>query len=151
MNQEELARIFERIADLLEIKGELIFKVRAYRNAAEGLRQSTDDLEQLKRENRLTEIPGVGDAIAKKIDELLTTGKLDFLVRLESEVPPSLLEVLAIPGIGPRKAAVFWKQAGVVDLRSLEQAARSEKLRQLPGMGEKAEQNILEHLSKLKS
>jgi DNA polymerase (family 10) len=98
MNQEELARVFERIADLLEIKGELIFKVRAYRNAADGLRQSLDDLEQLRKENRLTKIPGVGEAIAKKIDELLTTGKLPFLERLESEVPPSLLEVRAGAG-----------------------------------------------------
>ena len=151
MNQEELARVFERIADLLEIKGELIFKVRAYRNAADGLRESLDDLEQLRKENRLTDIPGVGEAIAKKIDELLTTGKLGFLEKLEAEVPPSLLEVLAVPGIGPRKTALFWKQAGVTDLRSLEQAAREGKLRELPGVGEKVEQNILSHLAKIKS
>lgn len=151
MNHEELARIFERIADLLEIKGELIFKVRAYRGAADGLRQSLDDLEKLRKENRLTEIPGVGEAIAKKIDELLTTGKLGFLERLESEVPPSLLEVLSIPGIGPRKVALFWKQTGVTDLRSLKEAAEAGKLRELPGIGEKVEKNILNYLAKMKS
>jgi DNA polymerase (family 10) len=151
MNQEELARVFERIADLLEIKGELIFKVRAYRNAADGLRQSLDDLEQLRKEDRLTDIPGVGEAIAKKIDELLTTGKLGFLEKLEAEVPPSLLEVLAVPGVGPRKTALFWKQAGVTDLSSLEQAAKEGKLRELPGVGEKVEQNILSHLARMKS
>lgn len=150
MNQEELARIFERIADLLEIKGELIFKVRAYRNAADGLRQSLDNLDQLRKENRLTEIPGVGEAIARKIDELLATGKLEFLERLESDVPTSLLEVLSIPGIGPRKTALFWKKAGVTDLRSLEQAVRSGKLRELQGVGEKVEENILSHLLKMK-
>jgi DNA polymerase (family 10) len=114
------------------------------------LRQNLDDLGQLRKENRLTEIPGVGEAIAKKIDELLTTGKLGFLEKLESEVPLSLLEVLAVPGIGPRRAALFWRQAGVTDLRSLVQAARMGKLRKLPGVGEKVEKSVLDHLSKMK-
>jgi DNA polymerase (family 10) len=148
MNGGELARVLERVADLLEIKGELIFKVRAYRTAAEGLRQNLEDLERLKQEDRLMEIPGVREAIAKKIDELLTTGKLGFLEKLESEVPPTLLKVMSIPGIGPRKTALCWKQAGVTDLQSLKLAAQAGKLRQLKDVGEKVEQIILNHFAK---
>ena len=99
--------------------------------------------------HRLGEIPGVGEAIAKKTEELMTTGKLEFLNKLESEVPPTLLDVLAVPGIGPRKTALFWKQAGVVDLPSLKRAAGGGKLRALPGMGQKAEEQILQKLNEM--
>jgi DNA polymerase (family 10) len=146
MNKEELALQFDKIANLLEIKGELIFKVRAYRNAAEGFRQSSEDIEELIQSHRLGEIPGVGDAIAKKTEELMTTGKLEFLKKLETEVPLTLLDVLAVPGISPRKTALFWKQAGVVDLPSLKRATEGGKLRALPGMGQKAEEQILQKL-----
>jgi DNA polymerase (family 10) len=150
MDKQELAAIFVRIADLLEIKGEIAFKTVAYRNAAENLRTTSEDIHVLQREGRLKEIPGVGDAIAKKIDELLTTGKLDFLERLESEVPPSLLELLQVPGLGPKKAALFWKQANITTLAQLEAAAKAGKLRSLPGMGDKSEARLLEGIESIK-
>jgi DNA polymerase (family 10) len=140
---QQLADIFTRIANLLEIKGEVIYKILAYRKAADSLTNLGRDVNDYQREGTLTEIPGVGKAIAEKIDELLTTGRLEFLEKLEVEVPPGLVDVLQVPDLGPKKAALFWKQAGVTNLAELEAAARAGKLRTLPGMGEKSEARIL--------
>ncbi len=150
MNNQQLAEIFERIANLLEINGEVVYKTIAYRRAAESLRAYPREAEDLYREGKLTEIPGVGKAIAEKIEELLTTGKLGFLERLEDEVPPTLLELLEIPDVGPKKVALFWKQAGITSLMDLESAARDGHLRRLPGMGEKSEQRILAGIEALR-
>ncbi len=149
MNNEEIAAVFDRIADLSEIKGELIYKTLAYRKAADSIRNLGADVEAVQREGKLLDIPGVGKAIAEKIDELLTTGKLGFLERLEAEVPPTLVELLKVPDIGPKKAAMFWKQASITSLAELEDAARAGKLRNLPGMGEKSETRILAGLEAL--
>lgn len=143
LSNQQLAAIFERIASLLEIKGEVVFKTRAYTRAAESLRSLGEEAQTLAGQGRLGDIPGVGKAIAEKIEELLETGRLGFLERLESEVPPTLLELLEIPDVGPRKAAMFWKQLGIVDRAGLEAAARAGKLRDLPGMGEKSEARII--------
>lgn len=147
MDNAELAEVFERIASLLEIKGELVFKTIAYRRAAESLRALAEDAAALRDEGRLSEIPGVGKAITQKIEELLDTGELGFLKRLEEEVPPSLIELLKIPDVGPRKATLFWKQAGITTLAGLEKAAQAGELRNLPGMGVKSEERILEGIA----
>ena len=139
---QQLAAIFEKIADLMEIKGEVIYKTLAYRKAADSLNNLGTDVSTIWREGDLTEIPGVGKAIAEKIDELLSTGKLEFLDRLESEVPPTLIDVLQVPDVGPKKAALFWRESGITNLEELEAAARAGELRQLPGMGEKSEARI---------
>jgi DNA polymerase (family 10) len=152
ITNNDLADIFDRIARLLEIKGEVVFKIRAYERAAESLRALSESAARLAAEDRLDEIPGVGSAIADKIQEILKTGHLGFLDKLEAEVPPTLLELLRVPDLGPRKAALFWKQLGVTDLASLEAAARAGKLRDLPGMGEKSESRVIagiEALSRL--
>lgn len=143
MDNQELAVIFERIANLLEIKGEVIYKTLAYRRAAESLRNHGEEARTLQQHGRLNEIPGVGKAIAEKIEELLTTGRLEFLEKLEAEVPPGLAELLQVPDVGPKKTAMLWKQANITSLADLEAAARAGKLRGLPGIGEKAEQRIL--------
>lgn len=139
----DLAAIFERIASLLEIKGEVIFKIRAYSRAAESLRSLGENIHTVAAEKRLDEIPGVGKAISEKIQELLDTGSLGFLERLEAEIPPTLLELLEVPDLGPRKVALFWKELGVTDLAGLEAAARDGRLRGLPGMGAKSETRII--------
>jgi DNA polymerase (family X) len=143
MDNYQLAAIFDHIGDLLEIKGEVVYKVLAYRKAAESLRNLGEDVTILQREGRLTEVPGVGKAIADKISELINTGSLEFLERLEQEVPPTLTELLQIPDVGPKKTAMFWQKAGIIDLAGLESAAREGKLRNLPGVGEKTELRIL--------
>lgn len=150
MNNYELAEIFTRISDLLEIKGEVIYKILAYRKAADSLENLPADAEAYWREGKLDEIPGVGKAIAEKIDEIFSTGRLQFLEKLEQEVPPTIIEVLQVPDIGPKKAALFWKQLGVIDLAGLEAAAQAGKLRTLPGMGEKSEAKILAGIEAVK-
>jgi DNA polymerase (family X) len=150
LTNQELADTFDRIANLLEIKGEIIYKTLAYRKAAESLRAFPEEASILYAQNNLTDIPGVGKAIAEKISELLTSGQLGFLLRLEEEVPPSLTDLLQVPDVGPRKVALFWKQAGVTTLPELEAAARSGKLRSLPGMGEKSEARVIDGIEALK-
>ncbi len=142
-SNQQLADTFRLIADMLEIKGEIIYKILAYRKAAESLENLGRDVNDVWREGQLTDIPGVGKAIAEKIEELLTTGRLEFLEKLQGEVPPSLVELLQVPDLGPKKAALFWKQQGITNLAQLEAAARAGKLRGLPGMGEKSEARIL--------
>ena len=143
MNQA-VARLFRRIATLLELKGESAYKTRAYRRAADAIEALEEPIEALWKAGRLTEIPGVGTAIAKKIDEYLRTGQLGFLDRLEAEVPPSLLEILALPGLGVKKVRRLWQELGIEDVAGLEQAAREGRLRTLPGFGAKTETLILE-------
>jgi DNA polymerase (family X) len=150
MTNQELADIFDRLGDLLEIKGEVIYKTLAYRRAAESLRANPGEAALLDSQNRLQEIPGVGKAIAEKIHELLTTGQLHYLAEIEKEVPPSLVELLQVSDVGPKKAAMFWKQLGVTNLAELESAAKAGKIHSLPGMGQKSENRILEGLEALK-
>ncbi len=149
MNNNEIADIFDRIADLLEIKGEIIYKILAYRRAAESIRILSSDLSKLS-EKEILDISGIGPAIAQKIQELLSTGKLNFLTKLEGEVPPTLIELLKVPDLGPKKASLFWKQAGITTLAELELAARADKLSSLPGMGVKSQAHILAGIEALK-
>ncbi len=139
----ELAGIFQTIADLLEIKGENIYKILAYRRAAESLNNLAENVNDVAQRGELQAIPGVGKAIADKISELIDTGRLQFLDNLSEEVPLSLVELLRVPDLGPKKAALFWKKAGITSLPELEEAARRGKLRELPGVGEKSEARIL--------
>ena len=149
MNNQDLADVFTRIGDLLEIKGEVIYKILAYRKAADSLANLGQDIHELWNAGNLTEIPGVGKAIADKIDELLTTGKLEFYERLKTEVPESLADLLQVPDLGPKKVALFWKELGITNLAELENAAKDGKLRDLPGMGEKSEAKVLSGLESL--
>lgn len=151
-SNHSLADTFTAIADLLEIKGEIIYKTLAYRRAAETLAEYGRNVADVWREGgvkALREIPGVGQAIADKIDELLTTGQLDYFEKLKSEVPAGLIEVLKVSGVGPKKAALFWKQLDLTTVEQLKAAAEGGKLRGLPGMGEKSETKILEGIAAL--
>ncbi len=143
ISNQQLIETFRLIADLLEIKGEVIYKILAYRKAADSLESLGRDAYDIWQEGKLTEIPGVGKAIAEKIDEIFSTGKLEFLEKLKSEVPPGLVEVLQVPDLGPKKTAMFWKELGITNLSELEAAAQAGKLRGLPGMGEKSESRII--------
>jgi DNA polymerase (family 10) len=149
MNNRELADVFTLIADLSEIKGEIIYKTLAYRKVSENLAGLGRDVNEYWKEDNLREIPGVGDAIAEKIDELLRTGKLKFLENLKKEVPPSLAEWLKVPGLGPKKVGLIWKTLHIKTLAQLEKAARAGKLRDLPGMGAKSEAVVLAGIESL--
>lgn len=143
MTNPEVAAVLERIGDLLEIKGESRFKVLAYRRAAESVRTLGRDLAAVHREGGLDAIPGFGAAIVAKVAELLDTGSLIYYTKLTEEIPASLAELLRVPDMGPKKVKLLWEERGVIDLASLEAAARAGRLRDLPGMGEKSEARIL--------
>jgi DNA polymerase (family 10) len=149
MNNKQLADTFTLIANLLEIKGEIIYKTLAYRKAAESLQSLGREAEEYWKEGKLKDIPGVGQAIAEKIDELLSTGKLGFLEKLKKEVPESLAGWLQVPSLGPKKVALIWKTLNITTLAELEAAAKAGKLRDLPGMGAKSETAILEGIASL--
>ena len=143
LTNQELADIFNLIADLLEIKGENIFKVLAYRRAADSLLNLSQPAYDIWKEGKLRELPNIGKAIEDKIGELFTTGNLAFLERLKQEVPVSLVELLQIPGVGKKKVSLFWKALGITTVEELEKAAREGKLRELPGLGAKSEERII--------
>jgi DNA polymerase (family 10) len=149
MNNRQLADTFTLIANLSEIKGEIIYKTLAYRKAAENIAGLGREVSEYWKEGKLEDIPGVGKAIAEKIDELLRTGKLGFLEKLKKEVPPSLADWLQVPGLGPKKIALIWKTLKITTLPQLEKAARAGKLRDLPGMGAKSEQQIITGIESL--
>ena len=150
MDNLEIAAVFKRIALLMEIKGEDWFKISAYQRAAENIQGMDKEIGALSQKE-LMALPGIGKAIAAKIQELNTSGKLEFLERLEKEVPPTLIDLLAIPEVGPKKTARFWHELGITSIDELEAAARSGKLRDLPGMGKKTEARILNNIELLKS
>jgi len=145
-----VASLLLHIADLLETKGENRFKVMAYRRASESILNLKPDITDVWQEGHLKGIPGVGDAIARKLDELFRTGHMTFLTELEAEVPPSLTTLLQVPGVGPKTARLAWEALGVKDLAGLERAARAGRLRKLPGLGERTESRILDGMGSLR-
>jgi DNA polymerase (family X) len=146
LGNDELARIFYEIGDMLEIQGELPFKVGAYRRAAESIGNSPLDIAQAYREGAPPRLAGVGRAIDEKLAELADTGRLRFYERLRQDVPPSVVTLLQVPGLGPRTAGELWRQAGISSLEQLEEAASSGRLRELRGMSAKTEQRMLDGL-----
>ncbi|MBM3126138.1 MAG: DNA polymerase/3'-5' exonuclease PolX [Chloroflexi bacterium] len=149
MNNRQLAETFTLIADLCEIKGEVIYVVLAYRKAAENLAGLGREAGEYWKEGKLRDIPGVGKAIAEKIDELLSSGKLEFLEKLKREVPPDLAAWMKVPSLGPKKIGLIHKTLNITTLAQLEAAAKAGKLRDLPGMGAKSETAILEGIASL--
>jgi DNA polymerase (family 10) len=149
LSNEDLARVFFEIADILEVKGENRFKVLAYRRGAEEIAHTTMPLAAAYREGAPPRIAGIGSAIADKLTELATTGRLRYHDRLRAEVPASLLELLALPGIGPRTVKDLWERLGIATLEDLEAAAKAGKLRDVKGMGARTEERVLEGLASL--
>jgi DNA polymerase (family X) len=149
MNNQELADIFSLIGDLSEIKGENIYKTLAYRKVSDNLKILDRDVNEYWKAGELRQIPGVGEAIAEKIDELLSTGKLEFLEKLKKEIPVGLVDWMDVPGLGPKKAALIWKELGITTMPELEAAARGGKLQGLPGIGGKSEAQILAGIESL--
>jgi len=149
VTNHEVATLLRRIADMLDIKGEVIYKSLAYRKAADNIEALGLDINEVRRQGKLREIPGVGEALQKKLDELLGTGRLGYYEELQAEVPEGVVELLTIPEVGPRKARLLWEKLGVQSVADAEKAARAGKLRDLPGLGERSEQRILEAIESL--
>ena len=143
MTNHEIAEIFKRIGDMMDILGENRFKVLAYRRASENINALGMDLRVYWEEGRLEDIPGIGKAIAEKIDELLTTGRLEFYERLQDQVPTGVVALLEVPDIGPKTAKLLWEQMGLQSVAEVEVAAQAGQLQALPGLGAKSEAKIL--------
>lgn len=150
LSNREIAQIFEDVSDMLQIKGEIIHRVMAYRNVAEAIRDLPRDLHAIHADGQLNTIPFVGKVMEEKITELLTTGKLEFYEKLAAEIPPGILDMLRITGVGPKKAMQFWQEAGITSVDELEAAAREDKLSSLSGMGAKTQARILEGIESLR-
>lgn len=145
----EIARVFREIADLLEIKGDNPFKIRAYRQGARTLELLPDKVGDLIRDDRLYTVKGIGPALEKKIKEMLETGHCGFHDRLREEIPPGLLSLRFIPGLGPRNIRLIHERLNINSLEELAEAARNQRLRGLPGIGAKTESNLLKGLEEL--
>lgn len=151
MKNLEIAWAFSEIADLMEIKGENPFKIRAYRRAAETLKEMDEDVEALVREGRIQDLPGVGEGLGKKIVEMVDTGRLEFLEKLRGEVPPGLIAMLAIPGLGPAMVRKIHGHLGITDLEDLERAVKERRIRSIPGFGSKTESIVKKGIELLRS
>lgn len=147
MKNEQIAANFEELADLLEIQGANPFRIRAYRNASRTIESLTDSIESLiASESDLTELQGIGKDLAGKIAELVETGTLEQLEELKSEVPPGVLDMMRLPGVGPKKAAVLFKELNLTGLPELKEAAAAGQIQQLKGFGKKTEESILANI-----
>ncbi len=147
VHNAEIAHIFKQVADLLEIEGANQFRVRAYRDAARTIDTLSQSVaEMVKKEQNLSELPGIGEDLAGKIEEIVNSGHLAQLAELKERVPPELAELMHISGLGPKRIQTLHKELGINTRADLEQAARQGKIRQLHGFGEKIEQGILEDL-----
>ena len=149
MNNGEVARVFQDISDLLELKGESLFKVRAYQKAVRSIEHLPVELSQLMTEGKLREVPGIGEAIAKKITALLTTGRVELYERLRAEFPESVRAVIAVPGVGPRMARRLYQELGVASIADLEKAIESGRVAALPRLDEKTAADILHQIQKM--
>lgn len=147
LDKNAAAKVLREISLLLQLRGENAFKVRAYDTAADRLLGLTQDLGALVREGRLQELPGIGQGLAEKISELVTTGKLGFHEELKAAFPAGLLEILQLPEMGPKKAMTLWKELGVGSVAELEQACRDGRVQKIKGFGAKSEAKILEGIA----
>ncbi|MCY3976605.1 MAG: DNA polymerase/3'-5' exonuclease PolX [Chloroflexi bacterium] len=149
LSNREIADIFARCADMLQIRGDNIHRVLSYRRASETIRAVPRDLRVISSEGGLTDLSYIGKTIAAKIDEMLESGELDFYNRLKDEVPEGLVDIMHINGVGPKKAKLFWQQLDITSVDALKIAADNDKLAGLPGMGKKSQQKILDGIEAL--
>lgn len=150
MTKAEIITIFRELAVLLELKGENPFKAAAYKKAAQGLESLDEDLSPVVAAGRIAHIPGIGPAIAKKIEELVKTGGLRYYRDLKTSIPDGLFEMLRIPGLGTKKVRLLYEKLGIENTGQLEYACRENHLLDLPGFGKKTQEKILSSIAALK-
>jgi DNA polymerase (family 10) len=144
MTKNEIADVLSEIGTLMELKGENPFKVRAYSGGARAIEAlEKDEFEKLVTEGRIQSVKGIGEALASKIAELHSTGRLEFLEKLKASIEPGLVEMLKIPGLGPKKIAALARELAVTSIGGLEKACRDGRVAALDGFGEKTQEKIL--------
>ena len=147
MKNKLVADLLYQIADLLDIKGDIFFKTRAYRIAAQAIEILDEDIEIINNENRLLEIDGIGLALSHKIKEFLENGRLEYYENLKKEIPEGVLDLLNIPGLGPKKVSVLFNKLKIKNITQLKKACINGKIKHLDGFGEITERNILRGIS----
>ncbi len=150
MKNQLVAQILNEVADMLDMEG-VEFKPRAYRRAARTIESLAEPIEQIYAEGKLEDLPGVGEAIAKKIEEIIETGSLKYRNELKAKTPVDLEGILAVEGIGPKTAGVLFKRLGIKSLDDLERAAKEHKIREIKRLGPKTEENILSSIELAKT
>ncbi len=139
---ETIADMFDTIADVLELQGDIPYRIRAYRNAARTIRDLDRNVADVAAEGKLEELPGIGKDLAEKIREFLRTGRMAKYEEVVSQVPPGLIELLHIPGLGPKRVRLLHEHLGITDLEDLRHALDAGRIQGLPGMGAKTVENI---------
>ncbi len=150
MKNQEISNIFKQIAEILEIKGENPFRICAYERVARNIEAVPEDVEIFVKENSLKTIPGIGNDLEEKIKEIVLTGKLKYLEELKKDIPQGLIDILCVPGVGPKTVKLLHEKLDIQDLVMLERMAHTGKIRELPGMKAKTEENILRGIEFLK-
>ena len=150
MTNQEISQILVHISEILDIQGENTFKIRAYIKASQTIENLIYQLSSLEDKKKIAELPGIGEGIAKKIKELLETGKLKYYEDLKKSEYAPLTEFLKIPGVGPKHAKLVHDTLGIKTVQQLQKAAQQGKLKDLYGLGEKVEQNILQGIQQVK-
>jgi DNA polymerase (family 10) len=150
-NNLRVAAVLQEIADLLELKGEGAFKVRAYENAARTLRHLPEDVASMEAQGRLRSIQGIGDALSAKISEFLKTGSITYLDKLQEEFPPGVRALMLVPGVGPKLAARVYRELDVETLDQLSEAARDGRIASLPRLGSKSAENLIRAIERAQS
>ncbi|HET8586353.1 MAG TPA: helix-hairpin-helix domain-containing protein, partial [Candidatus Limnocylindria bacterium] len=149
IGNSELASVFNEIADMLEILGEVVYKSVAYRRVADAVERYPDDVAALFRRGTPPKLPGAGAALSAKLAELAATGELEYHQRLRSQVPRGLLDMLRVPGIGPRTVRLVHQELGVDSLDALRAAAEEKRLRELKGLSARTEENVLAGIARM--
>ncbi|MBY0229734.1 MAG: DNA polymerase/3'-5' exonuclease PolX, partial [Gemmataceae bacterium] len=147
MDRDQVAAVLAEVGTLLELQGESKFRVNAYHNGARAVQQMEEDLGEVVRQGRLTEIPGIGETLRDKITTLVTTGKLPLHEKLKAEIPAGVVQMLRIPGLGPKKVMALRDQLGIDALDKLKAACEAGSVAKLKGFGAKTQQKILEGLA----
>ncbi len=150
MKNQQTGAIFRNLAALLEIKGESLFRIRAYRKAARVIDELTEDIEAVAARGGLKGLPGVGKDLAAKIQEIIQTGTLALYEQMRKEIPPVLLSFLSLPGLQPRTAHYLYEGLGIKTLEDLEGMVRSHMLRTIPEINKEVEDKILEGIRTLR-
>jgi DNA polymerase (family 10) len=149
IHNAEIAETFSQYADLLEVQGANEYRVRAYRNAARSISNLPRSASELLKQGKdLDELPGIGKDLAGKIAEIVKTGKLSPLEKLKQELPPGLIQLMKLAGLGPKRAAMLYHRLGISSAAELKQAAEAQKIRELPGFASKTEEAILAELGR---
>jgi DNA polymerase (family 10) len=147
MKNAEIAAAFDELGTLYELDGAVVYRVLAYRNAAKAIRDSGVSVAELARQGRAEELPGIGKTIAEKIEALLLDGEIPAAVKLKERIPPGLIKVTRIPGLGPKRARQLHDALGIETIDQLRDAAEAQQIRTVPGFGAKAEEKILAALA----